>query len=112
MEVVASRAAVLLGDRQPEQPELAHLLHDVIGEGLVGVVGRALRGHDLLGEVPNEVDQVLVLLIEFQIKHGALFPLGLRIQLHGVPAPDDGPCRPEAGITWPLKPKASMVNIY
>ena len=30
-EVIAPHAAVLLGERQPEQAELAHLGHDVVG---------------------------------------------------------------------------------
>jgi len=49
-EDVAAHPAVLLGEGQPEQPELAHLGHDVVGELASLVVVSDHRRHHLAGE--------------------------------------------------------------
>ena len=53
--------AVLLGEREPEQPELAHLLDDVHRElrALVHLLGA--RADDLLGELADDAAELLLL---------------------------------------------------
>ena len=60
-EIVASHAAVLLGERQPEQAELAHLGHDVVRELTAFVVAADDRRDDVAGELGDGVPQVLLL---------------------------------------------------
>ena len=57
-EVVAALAAELLGERQAEQAELAHLRDDIERQGLgaVGLVGT--RRDDLVGEFADEVGEL------------------------------------------------------
>ena len=52
-EVVATHAAIFLGDRKSEQAHLAHLRDDVVGEAMLAVVLRCLRRDDLVREVRN-----------------------------------------------------------
>src|SRR5690606_24945126 len=63
-EVVAALTAVLLGERQAEQAQLAHLAHDVEVEGVraIGLVG--LRRHHLLGEVAHHRGELALLLVQ------------------------------------------------
>ena len=56
-----SRAAVLLGRGEPEQPELTHLLHDVDREVVLAVPLGGARRDLLLGEVANGTPELLVL---------------------------------------------------
>ena len=58
---VLARAAVLLRRREPEQPELAHLVHDVDREVVRLVPLRSMRGDLGLGEVAHAVAEVLML---------------------------------------------------
>jgi hypothetical protein len=50
-------AAVLLRERNPHQAELAHLLDELVREGLCPVELLGHRGHLLAGEVSNGVAQ-------------------------------------------------------
>ena len=61
-EVVAALAAVLLGERQPEQTELAHLRDDVERQrvGAVGLVGT--RRDDLVGEFAHHAGELALVL--------------------------------------------------
>ena len=66
-EVVPAHAAVLLGEGQPEQTHLAHLLDHLVGEGVVVVVlGGDGRDH-LAGEVPDGVDELGLLVGELGV---------------------------------------------
>ena len=67
-EIVAAHAAVLLAERQAEQPHLAHLAHDVVGEG-VTLVEVADGGRDhVVGELLDGLAQRLEL--GGQLGHG------------------------------------------
>ena len=55
------RAAVLLGRGEPEQPELAHLLHHVDREVVVAVPLRGVRRDLGLGELADAAAELLVL---------------------------------------------------
>src|SRR5579875_81401 len=71
-EVVAAHAAELLGERQPEQPELAHLRDDLVGE-LASLVVVADHGRDHAGgKVPDRGAEVLVLVVEHEADHGVI----------------------------------------
>ena len=67
--VVAALAPDLLGERQAEEPELAHLRDDVHRQFVrsVGLVG--LRRDDGVGELADHVVQLLFLV--GQVVHGA-----------------------------------------
>ena len=58
---VLAGAAVLLGSGEPEQAELAHLLHDVDREVVVAVPLRGVRRDLGLGEVADAAAELLVL---------------------------------------------------
>ena len=62
-------AAVLLGERDAEQPELAHGPHDVDREVVVAVPRLGVRARSRLGEVADDLAQRLVLLGELDV-HG------------------------------------------
>src|SRR4029077_15864144 len=71
-EVVAAHPAVLLADRQPEQPPPAHPRHDVVGE-LAALVQLADHRRDHVArELLDGLAQLLVLLIEPETDHAAL----------------------------------------
>ena len=72
-EVVAAHAAVLLGERQPEQAELAHLGHDVVRELAAFVVAADDRRDDVAGELGDGVPQVLLLRRELVTDHRNTF---------------------------------------
>jgi len=72
-EVVAPHAAVLLGERQPEQAELAHLGHDVVGELAALVVAADDRRDHVAGEPGDGVPQVLLLRRELVTDHRPTF---------------------------------------
>ncbi len=72
-EVVAAHAAVLFGERQPEQAELAHPRHDVVGELAAFVVAADDRRDDLAGEKRHGVPQVLLLRRELVTDHNDTF---------------------------------------
>jgi hypothetical protein len=60
-ERVGPRAAVLLGERDAHQPQLAELGHDLVGEPLLPVELLGHRGDLLLGEVADgAADEVVV----------------------------------------------------
>src|SRR5918995_731511 len=64
---VGAAAAVLLGERDAEQAEPAHLAHDVEREGVVGVPALGV-GRDLgLGEVTHDLAQGLLLVGELNV---------------------------------------------
>ncbi len=52
---VEAHAAVLLGDRDPEQAELLHLLDDRLGERVLAVVVLGVREDLLVGELPHHL---------------------------------------------------------
>ena len=74
-EVVAAHAAVLLGERQAEQPHLAHLADDVVGELVALVEVADGRRHDLLGELLDGLAQRLELVAEGAGGHGVSLPV-------------------------------------
>ena len=63
-EVVAAHAAVLLGNRQPEQPHPPHLRDDVVRERAALVEVADHRRHHVAGEVLDGLAQRLVLVVE------------------------------------------------
>ena len=69
-EVVGAAAAVLLRERQPEQPELAHREHGVDGERVVAVPGLGVRRDLGFGELAHDVAELLLLGREVEV-HGA-----------------------------------------
>ena len=79
-EVVGSPAAVLVREREPEQPELPHLVNSVDGERVVAVPGMRERSDLGLGEVTNDGSELLL--------------LGRRIELHGHEGSRGGTVRP------------------
>ena len=58
---VEPHPAVLLGDRDPEQPELLHLLDDRLRELVVGVVVLGVREDLLVHELPDHLEDGLLL---------------------------------------------------
>src|SRR5262249_9419748 len=72
-EVIAAHPAVLLRERQPEQPHIAHLLDDVVREfaGLVETCG--LRRDDAPGEILDGGAERLLLRIELVVRHSLTF---------------------------------------
>ena len=66
--LVETGPAVLLRGHQAEQPEVAHLRHEVHGEVAVAVPLLDVRGHLGLGELADGGAEVLVLL--GQLEHG------------------------------------------
>ncbi len=72
-EVVAAHAAVLLGERQAEQAELAHPGHDVVGELAALVVAADDRRDHVAGELGDGVPQVLLLRRELVTDHEPSF---------------------------------------
>ncbi|BFO20187.1 hypothetical protein SHKM778_65750 [Streptomyces sp. KM77-8] len=65
--MVAAAPAVLLVDGQPEEADLAELLHDAAVDLLGAVPGGRVGRHLALHEVPGEPADVLLLLAELQI---------------------------------------------
>ena len=63
----APEAAVLLGDRDAADPQLAELLHDVERELLVLVPLAGARRDLLGGELPDEVADLLLLRRELEL---------------------------------------------
>ncbi len=63
-EEVPAHAAVLLGKGQAEESHLTHLPHDVVGEGLGGVVVGGHRGDHVTGERLHGLAQLLLLVVE------------------------------------------------
>ena len=71
-EVVAALPAVLLGERQAEQPELRHLRDERVGELTTRVVVPDHGRDDVLGEGLDGLAQRLVLLGQSQIHNNPL----------------------------------------
>ena len=61
-EVVAAHAAVLLGERQPEQAHVGHARHDFVGEGVFFVVFGGDGRHHALREVAHRLGELLVVI--------------------------------------------------
>ena len=59
-EVVAAHAAVLLGERQAEQPHVGHARHDLVWERVLFVVLGGDGRHDALREVAHRLGELLV----------------------------------------------------
>ena len=66
---IAAAAAVLLGERDPEQPEVAHAPNHVHREVVVAVPGLGVRRDLALGELAHHPTKRLVLLGELDV-HG------------------------------------------
>ena len=64
---VGARAAVLLGERQAEQAQLAHREHGVDGEGVLAVPGLGVRRDLALGEVADDLAERLLLRAQVEI---------------------------------------------
>src|SRR5918995_604064 len=64
---VGAAAAVLLGERDAEQAEPAHLAHYVEREGVVGVPALGVRRDLGLGEVTHQLAQGLLLVAELNV---------------------------------------------
>src|SRR5207245_6327158 len=58
-------------DREPQEPERAHLLHDVDREGLMLIPLRGARRNLLVGELANERSELLLLLGEVEVHIGS-----------------------------------------
>src|ERR1700759_1379290 len=72
-KVAPPHPAVLLGERQPEQAELAHLGHDVVGKLTALVVAADYRRDHVAGELGDGVPQVLLLRRELVTDHRPTF---------------------------------------
>ncbi len=59
---IETHAAVLLGDRHPEQPELLHLLDDRLGEAVLVVVVLGVGNDLLVGELAHHLADRLLLI--------------------------------------------------
>ena len=59
-------AAELLRHHEPEQPQLAHLVHDVDREVLVPIPLRNVRGDLALGEITHDLAEGFVVLGQFE----------------------------------------------
>ena len=67
---VEAHAAVLLGDRHPEQAELLHLLDDRLGERVLVVVVLGVGDDLLVGELTDHFDDRLLLVGHFAVRGG------------------------------------------
>ena len=108
-EVVAAHAAVLFGERQAEQAELAHPGHDVVGELAALVVAADDRRDHLAGELGDGVPQVLLLRRELVTDHDTTFarpdpPWAPRV--HGGPRREG---RPPGRQHRPKAPAAAVI---
>ena len=63
---VRPAAAVLLRERETEEPELAHLQHDIDGELVVAVPPLGMRSDLGLRELAHESPQRLLFLTQFE----------------------------------------------
>lgn len=70
--MVAAGAAVLLGDGEPEEAELAELLHDAAVDLFRTVPGGGVRGDLTVGEVLGELPHRGLLRAELQVHLGPL----------------------------------------
>jgi len=69
---VRAGAAVFLGERKTEQPELPHASHDVDREHVVPVPPLGVRGDLRLGELTDDLSQRLLLVAQFEPgRHGS-----------------------------------------
>ena len=59
---IQAHAAVLLGDRHPEQPKLLHLLDDRLRERVLVVVVLGVGQDLLVGELAHHLDDRLLLI--------------------------------------------------
>ena len=66
-ERVAARAAVLLRERDPHQPELPELGDDLVGEALLAIQRLGHRRHLALGEVADGAADQLVVVGEVEV---------------------------------------------
>ena len=71
---VAAAAAVLLGERDAEQPEVAHAAHDVDREVVVAVPRLGVRRDLALGEVADDLAERVVLFGELHVHWGDGLP--------------------------------------
>ena len=67
---VEAHPAVLLGDRDPEQPELLHLLDDRLGELVLVVVLLGVRDDLLVDELADHLDDRLLLVGHLLVRRG------------------------------------------
>jgi hypothetical protein len=88
---IEPHAAVLFGDRHPEQAELLHLLDDRLGEGVLVVVVLGVGQDLLVGELMHHLGDRLLL----------VGLLGVRLGGHGhsLSAPGRCPVRPFGSLT-------------
>src|SRR5439155_21346152 len=68
---VGAEPAVLLRDREPEEPEGPHLLHDLDREGLALIPLGGARRDLLLGELADERSKLLLLLGQVEVHTGS-----------------------------------------
>ena len=66
-ERVGAAAAVLLGERDAHQPQLAHLRHELVGEGLGAVELLGDRRDLVAREVAHRVAEQALLVCELEV---------------------------------------------
>ena len=77
---VEAHAAVLLGDRHPEQPELLHLLDDRLGEGVLVVVVLGVGQDLLVGELVHHLGDRPLLVGHVGVRGGGYGHSGSALQ--------------------------------
>ena len=101
----AAAAAVLLGERQAEQAELAHGQHGVDREGVVAVPRLGVRRDLALGEVADDLAERLLLVAELEVHRAD------RRRPYAGGRVDRRPARrrrrPAAAPTWSTSPPTS-----
>ena len=85
-QVVATEAAVLLGDGEPEEPDLRHLRDDREVDLLVAVPLGAVRHRLAVEEVPREVAERPLLVVQAQV-HGLILPWCGQVDEYGERGP-------------------------
>src|SRR4051794_4337579 len=82
-QVVGARAAVLGGDADAQQPELAHVAQRLDWKAVLAVPGRRLRRHLVVGEAPREVADLALLVGQLVEAHRGS---SLRVAVPSTPA--------------------------
>jgi hypothetical protein len=67
-EVVGAAAAVLLRERHAHQAQAGQLLHDLVREAMLAIELLRHRPHLLVGEVPDQALDVLLLVCEIEVQ--------------------------------------------
>src|SRR5262249_30551672 len=103
---VGPRTTILLGKRQAEQPELAHLANDVVRERRRAVHLFGARLDLFLGEIPAQAADHLLLVAEREIHRGSS-SAGAQLGLGWHPAAGSAAAAARAPLPAPDSPDYS-----